>query len=244
MNLSYELVAGRIDHALLLPTLTFQEMEAGCMLAAQYQVASVCIKPCGVARAATILKGSGVAVGTTIGFPHGGQVLEIKSAEADRAMDDGATELDMVVNIGAVLEKRWDLVESEVGAVVSRAHDRGAIVKAIFENCYLDKIAIVQLSKICDELGVDYIKTSTGFGSGGATMSDLILMRASISKGTRLKAAGGIKDLATALEMIEIGCERLGTSRTVEILGELRQRLGLEPIGKAVPRETKTREDY
>lgn len=229
VELTYERIAGRIDHALLAPTLTEAELEAGCRLAAEYGVASVCIKPFAVPLAAVVLKGTDVEVGTTIGFPHGGHSTAVKVFEARRAMDDGATELDMVVNIGHVLGGMWSKVADDVEAVVEAAHDRGAIVKVIFENCYLDDDQKVRLCRICGEVGADYVKTSTGFGTGGATHHDLILMRKSSPPQVKLKAAGGVRTLDEAIAVVDLGCDRFGASKTAEILDELKRRLNTKP---------------
>ena len=191
MPWTYESIAKRIDHSLLTPTLTNEELAEGCRLAALYQVASVCIKPYAVTLAAEILQGSGVLVGTTVGFPHGGNLTAVKLIEAERAMDDGAVELDMVVNLGHVIGGRWDDVRADIAAVTAAAHDRGAIVKVIFENCYLIDDQKVRLCEICGEVGADFVKTSTGYGTGGATHADLILMRKSAPSQVKLKAAGG-----------------------------------------------------
>ncbi len=223
--LTYDAIAKRIDHSLLGPTLSSTELEEGCRLAVRYAVASVCIKPQAVALAARILKGSGVAVGTTIGFPHGGHTTAVKVFEGRQAMSDGATELDMVINIGQAKGGEWDAVTSDVAAVTKAAHDRGAIVKVIFENCFLNDEQKVRLCQICGEVGADYVKTSTGYGTGGATMDDLRLMRRSSPAHVKLKAAGGIRTLDGMIEAAEVGCDRIGASRTAEILDELKTRL-------------------
>jgi len=225
--LNYDLIAKRIDHSLLGPTLTDHELEEGCKLATKYRVASVCIKPYAVPLAARLLAGSGVAVGTTIGFPHGGHATAVKVFEAQKAMDDGASELDMVINIGQAIGGSWDAVASDVAAVTRAAHQRGALVKVIFENCYLTDEQKVKLCQICGEVRADYVKTSTGYGSGGATHEDLILMRKSAPPHVKLKAAGGIRTLDSAIAVVELGCDRFGASKTAEILDELRSRLGL-----------------
>jgi deoxyribose-phosphate aldolase len=224
--LTYDAIAKRIDHSLLGPALTTTELEDGCRLAVRYAVASVCIKPAGVALAARILKGSGVAVGTTIGFPHGGHETAVKEFEAGRAMADGATELDMVINIGHAKGGEWNVVTSDIAAVTTAAHGGGAIVKVIFENCFLNDEQKVRLCKICGEVGADYVKTSTGYGTGGATMDDLRLMRRSSPAHVKLKAAGGLRTLDAMIEAAELGCDRIGASRTAEILDELKTRLG------------------
>jgi deoxyribose-phosphate aldolase len=166
-----------------------------------------------------------VFVGTTIGFPHGGHATAVKVWEADRAMGDGASELDMVVNIGQVLGGKWDAVRADIAAVTEAAHHRCAIVKVIFENCYLNDDQKVRLCEICGELNVDYVKTSTGYGTGGATHSDLILMRRAAPPHVKLKAAGGVRDLDGAIAVVKLGCDRLGASRTAEILDALKARL-------------------
>lgn len=232
MTLTYDAIARRIDHSLLGPTLTDVELDEGCRLAARYGVASVCIKPHAVKRAAELLAGTGVGVGTTIGFPHGGHTTEAKVFEAQKAMDDGATELDMVVNIGWVLGGRWDAVKADIASVVSVAHARGAIVKVIFENCYLSPAEIGKLCVICGEVGADYVKTSTGYGSGGATLDDLKLMREVAPPTVKLKAAGGVRSLDALIVVVELGCDRVGLSRTAEILDELKGRLEGQEAGK------------
>lgn len=230
MELTYEAIAKRIDHSLLGPTLTEADLEAGCRLAAEYAVASVCIKPFAVALAARVLKGTGVAVGTTIGFPHGGHRTDVKVFESERAMDDGAIELDMVINIGQALGGQWDPVRDDIAAVVAAARRRGAIVKVIFENCYLSPAQIVKLCQVCGEVRADYVKTSTGYGTGGATKDDLVLMRRSAPAHVKLKAAGGVRDLDAAIEVTLLGCDRIGASRTAEMLDDLRARLKNGPI--------------
>ena len=233
MELTYDTIAKRIDHSLLGPTLTDAELEAGCNLAKDYGVASVCIKPHAVAMAARILEGSGVEVGTTIGFPHGGHKTETKVFEAQRALDDGATELDMVVNLGHVIGEQWAEVKADIAAVTETAHRRGAIVKVIFENCYLSPAAIVKLCQICGEVNADYVKTSTGYGTGGATRDDLILMRQAAPPHVKLKAAGGVRTLDEAIAVTEIGCDRIGASRTAEMLDALRDRLGIAAVARS-----------
>ena len=225
MELTYDTIAKRIDHSLLGPTLTDAELEQGCGVAAEYRVASVCIKPFAVARAAALLKGTGVLVGTTIGFPHGGHATAVKVFESERAIADGATELDMVINIGHAIGGQWGAVRDDIAAVTRAAHAGGAIVKVIFENCYLTDPQKVRLCEICGELGADYVKTSTGYGTGGATHEDLILMRKHSPAHVKLKAAGGIRTLDAAIAVTELGCDRIGASKTAEILDELSARL-------------------
>ncbi|MDR3633460.1 MAG: deoxyribose-phosphate aldolase [Isosphaeraceae bacterium] len=225
MELTYDTIAKRIDHSLLGPTLTEQELDEGCRVAAQYRVASVCIKPFAVARAGELLKGTGVLVGTTIGFPHGGHATAVKVFESERAIAAGATELDMVINIGHAIGGQWDAVREDIAAVTRAAHDGGAIVKVIFENCFLDDPQKIRLCELCGEIGADYVKTSTGYGTGGATHEDLILMRKHSPAHVKLKAAGGIRTLDAAIAVTELGCDRIGASKTAEILDDLRARL-------------------
>jgi deoxyribose-phosphate aldolase len=225
-NLTYDAIARRIDHSLLGPTLGGAELEEGCRLAARYGVASVCIKPYAVELAARILAGTGVAVGTTVGFPHGGNSTAAKVFEARQAMADGATELDMVINIGQAIAGEWDAVKSDIQAVTKAAHDGGALVKVIFENCYLNEDHKIRLCHVCGEVRADYVKTSTGYGTGGATFEDLRLMRRMSPPHVKLKAAGGVRTLEMMIHCAEIGCDRIGASRTAEILDELKGRLG------------------
>ena len=241
MLLTYEFIAKRIDHSLLGPTLSDSDLEAGCRLAAAYGVASVCIKPYAVKLARRVLMGTDVKVGTTVGFPHGGHATAVKVFEARRAMDDGANELDMVVNIGQVLGGQWVAVKEDIAEVVEAAHAGGAIVKVIFENCYLSQSEIVHLCRLCGEVGADYVKTSTGYGSGGATIEDLRIMREASPPHVKLKAAGGIRNLDGAIAVASIGCDRIGASKTAEILDALKDRLAKAPAGlplDEVPRGT------
>lgn len=238
MLLTYSAIAKTIDHALLLPTMTEAELAAGCRLADTYDVASVCIKPYAVPLAVEILKNSAVHVGTVVGFPHGGQSTACKLAETIEAMTLGAVEIDMVINIGAALSGNWKFVESEIAQITEDVHRRGGLIKVIYETCYLNDNQKQTLTQICGKVGVDYIKTSTGFGTGGATLADLRLMKESKPAHVLLKASGGIKDLQTAIEFVEFGCDRLGLSKTAQILDDLCRQLGL-PI-RDVSRETST----
>jgi deoxyribose-phosphate aldolase len=234
MKYSYPDLAKMIDHSLLNPTLRAEELEAGCKLAVAYDVASVCIMPFALRRCAEILRGSTVKASTTIGFPHGGHTTETKTAEARQAIADGGQELDMVVNISQVLSGSWDYVERDIGAVVGVAHDAGAKVKVIFENCYLQDEHKIRLCNICGELNADWVKTSTGYGTGGATLEDLALMRKHAPPHVQVKAAGGVRDLDTLIKVRELGVSRCGASRTREMLDECRVRLGLPAIAVTV----------
>jgi len=225
MDHTYEQIAKMIDHSLLNPVMTDTELEEGCGVAVRYDVATVCIKPYYVKRCAELLSGSAVKPTTTIGFPHGGHATAIKVAEARQALKDGAQELDMVVNIGKVLSKDWDFVRRDIAEVVKVAHKAGALLKVIFENCYLQDEHKVALCRICGEVGADFVKTSTGYGSGGATVEDLKLMRKHTPPHVQVKAAGGIRTLDKLLEVRALGVTRVGASRTAEILDECKRRL-------------------
>jgi len=230
MDYTYLDIAKMIDHSLLNPTLSAEELEKGCRLAVQYDVATVCIMPYYLRRCAEILAGSRVKPGTTIGFPHGGHATAIKAAEARQALADGARELDMVVNISAVLSGNWDYVRDDIKAVVEVTHEAGQKIKVIFENCYLNDEQKIRLCEICGELRADWVKTSTGYGSGGATDADLILMRKHSPAHVQVKAAGGIRDLDALLRVRALGVTRCGATRTAAMLDECRRRLGLEPL--------------
>jgi deoxyribose-phosphate aldolase len=230
MDYTYLDIAKMIDHSLLNPTLSAEELEKGCRLAVQYDVASVCLMPYYLKRCSEILTGSRVKPGTTIGFPHGGHATAIKAAEARQALADGARELDMVVNISAVLSGNWDYVRDDIKAVVEVTHEAGQKIKVIFENCYLNDEQKIRLCEICGELRADWVKTSTGYGSGGATDADLILMRKHSPAHVQVKAAGGIRDLDALLRVRALGVTRCGATRTAAMLDECRRRLGLEPL--------------
>ncbi len=230
VEFTYQDIAKMIDHSLLNPTLTADDLESGLRLARSYDVASVCILPSYLARAAQVLEGSTVMPSTTIGFPHGGHTTGIKRAEAEQAIADGGRELDMVVNISKVLSGDWDYVRRDIEAVIEVAHAAGQKVKVIFENCYLKDTHKIRLCEICGELRADWVKTSTGYGTGGATLEDLKLMRQHSPAHVQVKAAGGIRDLDSLLEVRALGVTRVGASRTREILEEFRRRLNLSPI--------------
>jgi deoxyribose-phosphate aldolase len=227
MDVTLSDIAKMIDHSLLNPVMTDDDLRQGCEVAVEYDVASVCIKPYGVEIAAEILTGTTVAVSTTIGFPHGGHLTSIKVAESEAAMAQGVTELDMVSNIGKVLSGDWDYVREDIAAVVDVAHAGDAIVKVIFENCYLEDSHKIKLCEICTEVGADFVKTSTGYGTGGATDEDLILMRTNSGPDVQVKAAGGVRTLDRALEVRELGVTRFGATATIPILEELKKRLGV-----------------
>ena len=225
MKYNYNDIATMIDHALLNPSLTTDELETGCQLAVSYDVASVCIMPYYMKRCAEILRGSFVNTSTTIGFPHGGHATAVKRAEAERAIADGCQELDMVVNISQVRSGDWGYVHDDIQAIVEVTHAAGQKIKVIFENCYLDTPQKIKLCEICSELQCDWVKTSTGFGSGGAMIEDLKLMVEHTPDDVQVKAAGGVKDLDTLLDIRVLGVTRVGSSRTNELLDECKRRL-------------------
>lgn len=224
-DVTYEQLAGTIDHSLLKPMLTMDEIAAGCRLAADYEVVSVCVRPADVAFAARELEGTAVAVGTVVSFPHGDSVSAIKAAEAARAMADGAVELDMVLNVGWLVSARYEEVQADIAAVTEVAGDE-ALVKVIFENAYLtdeQKIVACQLSEAA---GADFVKTSTGYAPTGATIADLQLMRANVGPSIKVKAAHGVRTLDALLAVIEAGAERCGATATATMLDDYRARTG------------------
>jgi deoxyribose-phosphate aldolase len=233
-HLTYRDVAKTIDHSLLRPELDDAFVEDGCRLAAEYDVASVCVRPADVARAAAILAGTDVAVGTTIGFPHGNHLTETKVFEARRALADGATELDMVIQIGALKSGRDADVQADIAAVVEVGHAAGAIVKVIFENAYLTDDEKVRACRLTEAAGGDFVKTSTGFAPSGATHEDLALMRRSVSPHVQVKAAGGVRTLDALLEVMALGVTRVGATATRTMLDEFRARkAGGGPVAAA-----------
>jgi deoxyribose-phosphate aldolase len=243
MKYTYEQLAKMIDHSLLHPTMTDKELEDGCRLAAKYGVASVCIKPYAVKRAAELLRGSGVNVGCVIGFPHGNSCTESKRYETELACRDGAVEIDMVVNIGKALGGDFDYVERDVKAVCDEAHKHGAKVKVIFENDFVPSDEIkVKLCQICERAGADWVKTSTGYGFvkqkdgnynyKGATEHDLALMRANVSAKVQVKAAGGVRDLDGLIKVRDLGGSRCGATATAAMLDEYCRREAAEKAGK------------
>lgn len=218
-------VAKMIDHSLLNPVMTDEELEDGCGVALRYDVATVCIKPYYLKRCVELLDGSSVKPTITVGFPHGGHTTAMKVAEAREGVCDGALELDMVVNIGKVLSSDWAFVRGDIAAVVGAGHDGGALVKVIFENCCLQDEHKIALCEICGELRADFVKTSTGYGAGGATHEDLKLMRKHSPPHVQVKAAGGVRTLDALLEVRALGVTRCGASRTAEIMEECKRRL-------------------
>jgi deoxyribose-phosphate aldolase len=213
-------LAATIDHAILKPELTRAEVDADLAVAAEWGVFSVCVRPSDIAHAVRRLDGTGVAVGTVIGFPHGTTSTASKVAEVEQAIADGAVEVDMVVNIGFLRSGFDDAVVDDIRAVVAAAD--GRITKVILETAYLDLAEIERGSRLTEAGGAAFVKTSTGFGGGGATLEHVRLMRATVGPDTQVKASGGVRGLDTALAMLDAGATRLGTSASATILGELR----------------------
>jgi len=222
-DVSYEQLAGSIDHSLLKPFLTLDEVVSGCQLADGYGVVSVCVRPGDVSRAAKELSQSSTAVGTVISFPHGDSVTEVKVAEADRAMTDGAVELDMVLNIGWLLSSEYRAVEDDIRAVVERSAEN-VLVKVILENAYLSDEQKVIACRLVEAAGGDYVKTSTGYAPTGAALDDLRLMRASVGPQVKVKAAHGVRTLDALLAVIEAGADRCGATATAAMLDDYRER--------------------
>jgi deoxyribose-phosphate aldolase len=223
-DVTYEQLAGTIDHSLLKPMLTLEEVVEGCRLAAEYRVVSVCVRPADVALAAAELEGTGVAVGTVVAFPHGHSATGVKVAESEQALEDGATELDMVLNIGWLLSGRHDDVQADIAAVVAVSGD--ALVKVIFENAYLSDEQKIVACHLTEAAGADFVKTSTGFAPSGATIGDLRLMRDNVGPGVEVKAAHGVRTLDALLAVIEAGATRCGATATATMLDDYRARTG------------------
>jgi deoxyribose-phosphate aldolase len=227
-TITYQQLAKAIDHSLLRPELTEAEVVAGCELAKRYDVASVCVKPCHVGLAAELLRGADVAVGSVVGFPHGSQTTATKVYEAKEAIANGATELDMVINIGELCSGHAEFVLQEIRAVVevARQSDQLVLVKVILENAYLTDEQKVLGCKLVEQAGADFVKTSTGFAPGGATIEDLKLMRASVGPQVQIKAAGGVRTLDALLAVIDAGATRSGATATAAILDDFLEREG------------------
>lgn len=228
-------LAKMIDHSILHPTFTDEDLKRECEVAKKYHVASVCVKPYAVKQAVGLLKDSDVLVGCVIGFPAGNSSIEVKMFETETACNDGAVEIDMVINIGKALQGDWEYIEREVDAVTKACHNNGAIVKVIFETDYVRREEhIRKLCEICTQVGADYVKTSTGFGFvkgadgkysyDGATIDNLRIMRENSGPNVKLKAAGGVRTLDGLLAVQEAGCSRCGATATIAILEEAKTR--------------------
>jgi deoxyribose-phosphate aldolase len=233
-------LARMIDHSLLHPTMTDKDLEDGVKVAIEYKTASVCIKPYAVKKCAEWLKGTGVLVCTVIGFPHGSHTTAMKVAETREACENGATEIDMVVNIGKVLSGDWDYVEEEIRLINAETVRHGGILKVIFENDYLKDEHKIKLCQICSKIHVAFVKTSTGYGytkgedgkfsTKGATLEDCKLMLANIAPGVQVKAAGGVRNLDDMIRMKDLGVTRIGATATAVIIEEAKRRNGEKSI--------------
>ncbi len=219
MDLNKNMLASLIDHTLLKATATSEEIRTYCRQAVEYKFASVCVNPCYVKLVAENLKGSEVKVCTVVGFPLGANTPEVKAFEAARAVEEGAREVDMVINIGALKEGNIGYVEDEIREVVKAS--KGALVKVIIENCYLTEEEKVQACEASKRAGAHLVKTSTGFGSGGARAEDISLMRRTVGEAMGVKASGGVKSLRDAITMLEAGASRIGTSSGNSIVEEV-----------------------
>jgi deoxyribose-phosphate aldolase len=230
-------IAKMIDHSILHPTLTDDDLRRECEVARKYNVASVCVKPYAVKQAVEFLRGSDVLAGCVIGFPAGNSSIAVKAFETETACKDGAVEIDMVINIGKALQEDWQYIEEEIKSVVDTSHRYGAITKVIFETDFVTKDEHkIRLCEICSKVKADYVKTSTGFGFvkgpdgkysyAGATAHDLSLMRKHSAPGVKVKAAGGVRTLAELLKFKELGITRCGATATVTMLEEARKLFG------------------
>lgn len=211
-------LAKYIDHTLLKPTATAKDIEKLCGEALEFGFASVCVNPCYVSLAARLLKGSCVAACTVAGFPLGASAGDVKSLEARRAIFDGAGEIDMVINIGALKSGDDDLVLNDIRGVAQACRENGSLCKVIIEAAYLNDEEKVKACVLAKEAGAHFVKTSTGFGPGGATLEDVALMRRTVGSGLGVKAAGGIKDAGDTEQMIKAGASRIGASAGVMIV--------------------------
>jgi deoxyribose-phosphate aldolase len=230
-------LAKMIDHSILHPTMTDDDLKRECEVAVKYEVASVCVKPYAVSQAVELLKGSDVLVGCVIGFPSGNSAIDVKVYETQKACNDGAVEIDMVINVAKALQGDWNYIEKEIDAVTSMCHKHGAIVKVIFETDYVGNPEdIVKLCQICTKVNADYVKTSSGFGFvkgddgkysyEGATISNLKLMKNSVGPGVKVKAAGGVRTLDQLIAVQDVGCARCGATATITMLEEAKSRFG------------------
>jgi deoxyribose-phosphate aldolase len=221
---SYKTIAKTIDQSLLKPEMTRAEVAAGCEIAKKYDVASVCCKPSDVTFCAKILAGTDVEVGTVVGFPHGSSTTSTKVFETKQAISDGATEIDMVLNIGLLKSGEYDQVQSDIAAVVDAS--AGKMVKVILENAYLTDEEKIKACQLVEAAGADYVKTSTGYAPTGATIDDVRLMKNSVSAKMKVKSAGGVRTLDALIEMLDAGVSRSGATTTAAMLDDYESRFG------------------
>lgn len=234
--ITVEEIAATIDHSLLRPDITTEELKEGCRIAREYNCISVCVRPSDLPIVCEELKGSDVLPTTVIAFPHGTATTESKVFETKDAIEKGAVEVDMVMNIGRFLSGEYDYVENDMRAVVNTAHPMGAKVKVIFENHYLTLEQIERACKIAEKAGVDFVKTSTGYAPSGSKIEDLLVMRKNVSDAIEVKSAGGVRDLDQSLAVLSTGTVRIGTRATIDILDEAKAR---EKEGKLIVEDSK-----
>lgn len=215
-----EQVAKTIDHSILKPDFTYSDVEAGAALALKFNTASYCIRPMDVAAAAKALAGSTVNVCTVIGFPHGSTTSATKVFETNDAIANGATEIDMVLNVSALLSGDYDYVEKDIRGVVEAAHSKGASVKVIFETAFLNDEQIIKACELTESAGADYVKTSTGFASEGATTHNVALMKKTVGDRLKVKSSGGVRTLDQLIDYMDLGVTRSGSSATAQVLEE------------------------
>ena len=224
MSITLHEIAKMLDHSTLQPFLTPDDIKKGCEIALEYDVATVCARPYDMPLVVKSLSGSDVLPCTVIGFPHGAHHSDIKVLEAIRALDDGCRELDMVLNIGEMLKGNDAYVQDEIARLAQAAHDRDAILKVILETCYLSDDQKIRACQLSEKAGADFVKTSTGYGSAGATIHDVELMRKTVSESVRVKASGGIRTLDMVLACRKAGAVRCGVSATQKIMEEAKAR--------------------
>ncbi|MBR6185834.1 MAG: deoxyribose-phosphate aldolase [Clostridia bacterium] len=227
MSISLHEIAKTLDHSTLQPFLTEDDIRKGCEIALQYDTATVCARPGDMPLVVKLLSGSDVKPCTVIGFPHGAHHTSVKVYEAERALDDGCRELDMVLNIGRMLHGDEAYVQDEIAALAQAAHARGALLKVILETCYLNDEQKKLACRLSEKAGADFVKTSTGYGSAGATVADVKLMRAAVSEKVSVKASGGMRTLDMVLACRLAGAARCGVSATVKIMEEAKERLAM-----------------
>ena len=224
-----------IDHSLIRPELTDKHVHEACRIAREYDVANVTVRPSDVDLAIGLMDGSGVPVGSVVGFPHGSPTTPVKLYEARDLLRRGVKEIDMVINIGKMISRQFQHVEAELMQMADTCHESGAILKVIFENAYLSDDLKIIACKLSKRAGVDFAKTSTGLAGSGCTLEDLRLMREHCAPRVRVKAAGGIRTLDQALEAYQAGCDRIGSSSTVAILDAWKEQLKEQAAADASP---------
>ncbi|KAI8983808.1 deoxyribose-phosphate aldolase [Pilobolus umbonatus] len=225
-SLTVDKLAKYFDHAILRPDQTLKDVEEGCRIASEYDMASVCVKPCDVKQASELLIHTSVMVGTVISFPHGNSTAEVKTAECLKAIEDGAVELDVVINVGHLRSGLYKQLELELKMMIEQSKQKNPDVcfKIILETAYLNKEEIIIACEIATKAGAHFVKTSTGFASMGATCDNIKLMKSHVPSSMEVKASGGIKSLDQVLQLIESGATRIGSSSSDKIIEEFKER--------------------